>query len=88
MSTDTPDGVDHEPPSPRRAVVLVLEDSQPGGVERGVLIDRAAELARATRADVERALNALDAAGETYPVDGEIKLTPSRVVEHDWGGFK
>ena len=73
-------------PSPRRAIRIVLEDAQPGGLDRGVLVERAAEIARATRADVEQALNGKIAEGECYRLDEEVKLTPSRQMERDWGG--
>lgn len=69
-------------PTPRRAVVIVLDDARPGGLDRMVLIERAAEIARTTRADVVEALDDLRRRGEVYDFGTECKLAPSR---DEWG---
>lgn len=72
--------------SPEDAIIRVLKKRR-GGVDRSVLVECAANVARTTLDEAEDALEYQRERGEVWDVDGAIELTPNRRPERNWGGF-
>ena len=72
--------------SPEDAVIRVLK-KRSGGIERSILVECAANVARTTLDEAEDALEYQRERGEVWDVDGAIELTPDRRPEQDWSGF-